>query len=60
MNTDIKIKLATTAVEIIFSKGLPAVLSLFTELNKKELVTLEDIKSVRSNLDSQDWFQPRE
>jgi len=60
MDDKVKIKLASTAVEIILFKGLPAAFKFFGELNKKELVTLEDIKSVRGELDSQDWFKPRE
>jgi len=60
MEDSVKIKLASTAVEIILTHGLPAVLKLFSTLNDKEVVTLEDIKSVRGELDSASYFSPRE
>jgi hypothetical protein len=59
MESDVKIKLTSTLVEVLLFDGLPALSKFINTLNDKELVTLEDIKSVRSELDSASYFKPR-
>lgn len=59
MDDVVKVKLASAAVEIVLTQGLPAVINFFNNINDKELVTLEDIQSVRNELDSESYFKPR-
>jgi len=56
INGDVKAQLIMTAADVIINKGLPALAKLVTELNKKEVVTLEDIESVKGELDSATYF----
>ena len=57
LNGEIKAQLILTAADVIINKGLPALVKLVGELNKKEVVTIEDIESVKGELDSADYFE---
>ena len=56
LNSETKAQLAVTAVDIILTKGLPALATLVNELNNKDVVTIEDIESVKGELDSEKYF----
>jgi len=57
MNDAVKIKIASAAVEAILFKGIPTAIKMLTNLNTKKRVTLEDIRRVRNELDSADYFK---
>ncbi len=59
MDSAVTVKLASAALEVLLFQGLPALAGFINTLNDKELVTLEDIKSVRSELNSASYFKPR-
>lgn len=56
INGDVKAQLILTAADVIINKGLPALAKLVGELNKKDVVTIEDIESVKGELDSAKYF----
>ncbi len=56
MDEQIKAKITVAAIDALFTKGLPAMAKLITSLNNKDEVTLEDIRSVRGDLDAEDYF----
>jgi len=60
MDSSVKVKLASAALEVFLFDGLPALANFVSRLNDKDQVTLEDIKSVRSELNSRSYFKPRE
>ncbi len=58
MNKDIKLKIAITAVDVLLTKGLPAMATLISSLNSQSKITLEDIEALHGELDSESWFDP--
>lgn len=56
IKNEAKAQLILTVADIIINKGLPALAKLITELNKKEVVTVEDIESLKGELDSATYF----
>lgn len=56
MNGEAKAQLILTAADVIINKGIPALVKLAGELNKKDTVTVEDIMSVKGELDSASYF----
>ena len=55
-----KLKIGTTALEILMTKGLPAMVKVINTWNSQEFVTLEDIQAVRGDLDSAGYFKPED
>lgn len=54
---EVKARLILATADIIINKGLPALSDMVTKLNKKEVVTIEDIESVKGDLDSASYFE---
>lgn len=59
-NREVTVQIAAVALEALFQYGLPAMTNLITELNSKDEVTLEDIRAVRGELNSKDYFKPED
>lgn len=56
MDDTVKIQIGVAALEALFKYGLPAMLNFLTLLNNKEKITIEEIKSLRGELDSANYF----
>lgn len=56
INDDVKIQIGVAALEALFKYGLPAMLNFLTLLNNKEKISLEEIKALRGELDSANYF----
>jgi len=54
---EVKAQLILAAADVIINKGIPALAKMVTELNKKEVVTIEDIEAVKGELDSASYFK---
>jgi|GEM_PF-2857681 len=57
LDGETKAQLVLTAADVIVNKGLPALVKLASELNNKEVVTIEDIEAVKGELDSSKYFE---
>ncbi|MCP3941499.1 MAG: hypothetical protein GY710_08465 [Desulfobacteraceae bacterium] len=53
---EVKAQLILTVADVVINKGLPALAKMISELNKKDVVTVEDIKSLKGELDSATYF----
>ena len=58
MDKDIKLQIGVAVLDVLLSKGLPAVVSLVTSLNDQKKITSEDIKELLGALDAEDYFDP--
>lgn len=54
---EVKARLILTAADIIINKGLPALAKFTNELNKRNVVSIQDIESVKGELDSAKYFE---
>lgn len=57
MNEDIKVKIILTSIDLLFTKGLPALERLITSLNKKDKITIEDVEKLKGDLDAESYFE---
>ena len=55
--TEVEVKLMTSVIEVITNHGIPAFFEFINNLNNKEKVTVEDIESVKGELDSRSYFE---
>jgi len=56
MDKAIKMKIGVAALDILLSKGLPAMVKLVTTLNNKSKITNADIDMLIDDLDAEDYF----
>lgn len=56
MDDKVKAQIIIEGVEILFTRGLPALFKMISILNNKEKVTIEDVKNLRGDLDASTYF----
>lgn len=59
MDEAIKVKLITTSIDVLFTHGLPAMAKMINALNDKDKITLEDIESLKGNLNAESYFDDK-
>ncbi len=57
LSGDVKAQLILTAADVIVNKGIPALAKLVTQLQSRDVVTVEDIEAVKGELDSASYFE---